>query len=263
MKKTRKSSDRGPRTLSLAELCEGIPDGEKELAAAWELGRERFGSLRSMSNRNKRGRRHRAVRVFAEGDQFFNQYALTFTVSQKWPKTPYADLTEDEKSEAFPNAPVFQQRLLKVFGSPSLSSPAEMITPQGQFKSPWNAALLGQLFGKKPGLVQTPYRLIKVDVTFPLEQIKPELVKLLKKHCPHERKRGGNQYATWLRNLGLYRAYRAGWPVKEMENCWKKALEGAKESENSEISKRSRFGPPKQKILQRIASIEELLGKVF
>lgn len=142
----KRSVQRPRRTLSLHELCEGITDSEKELAAAWELGRECAGRLRGMSNRNKRGRKYKAMRLMACGSEFFDDYALAFTASPKWPKTPYGELKEMEKVDAFPNAPIFQKKRLEAFRSSSLSAAAEMITPKGRFTPPWNATLLGQVF---------------------------------------------------------------------------------------------------------------------
>ena len=251
------------KCLSFAELCEGIDDSEKELAAAWELGRECAGRLRNMSNRNKRGRKYKAVRVMSCGNKFFNDYALTFTASPKWPKTPYGKLKELEKVDAFPQAPIFQKKRLEAFRSPSLSAAAEMITPNGRFTPPWNATLLGQLFDTTRRLDLTDYRLIKIDASFPFEQIRSEVLALLKKHCIHRRIKGGNRYSTWLRNLGLYRANRAGWSIHDMNECWRASHRAEKESDKSDLIEKKRFGPPKQKIAQRIDLIKDLLQQVF
>ena len=259
----KRSVQRPRRTLSLHELCEGITDSEKELAAAWELGRECAGRLRGMSNRNKRGRKYKAMRLMACGSKFFNDYALTFTASPKWPKTPYGDLKEMEKVDAFPNAPIFQKKRLEAFRSSSLSAAAEMITPKGRFTPPWNAALLGQVFETTRRLDPTDYRLIKIDASFPFEQIRSEILALIKKHCTHRRIKGGNKYSTWLRNLALYRAHRAGWRFEDMDECWQASLRAEKNSDKSVLIKKKRFGPPKQKIAQRIDMIKDLLQQVF
>ena len=251
------------KCLSFAELCEGIDDSEKELAAAWELGRECAGRLRNMRNRNKRGRKYRAVRVMSCGNKFFNDYALTFTASQRWPKTPYGKLKELEKVDAFPHAPIFQRKRLEAFRSASLSAAAEMITPKGRFTPPWNATLLGQVFETTRRLEPTDYRLIKIDASFPFEQIRSEVLALLRKHCPHRKTKGGNRYSTWLRNLALYRAHRAGWRFEDMDECWQASLRAEKESDKSDLTEKKRFGPPKQKIAQRIDLIKDLLQQVF
>ena len=245
----KRSVQRPRRTLSLHELCEGINDSEKELAAAWELGRECAGRLRGMSNRNKRGRKYKAMRLMACGNEFFDDYALAFTASPKWPKTPYGELKEMEKVEAF--------------RSSSLSAAAEMITPKGRFTPPWNATLLGQVFETTRRLDPTDYRLIKIDASFPFEQIRSEILALIKKHCTHRRIKGGNKYSTWLRNLALYRAHRAGWRFEDMDECWQASLRAEKNSDKSVLIKKKRFGPPKQKIAQRIDLIKDLLQQVF
>jgi hypothetical protein len=270
------------KILSLSELCEGIDDKEKELAAAWELAREVRGRLRGMTNRNKRGRKFQAIRTIAMGKEsildgklnywfheHFNSWALTFTKSKKWPNKAYKDLRDEEKWEAFPRAPVFQKEYLKAFGSPSLVSAAEMLTPSGKFKHPWNPSLLGQLFkpaGSGPDVsrpVTTNYRLIKIDSSFSFEQIRSEILSILKDHCYHQRSKGGNHYATWLRNLALYRAQKSGWGISEMEKCWERAR-AIQKTEKTDLTQRSKYGyPPKEKIQKRIDSIKKLLEDIF
>jgi len=265
-----------PHVLTLAELCEGIDDSEKELAAAWELAREVKGHLRQMTNRNKRGRKTQAIKAFLGGKdlitpgkknlwfhEHFNSWALTFPKSRKWPGTCYADLKDEEKWEAFPEAPVFQKSYLQAFKSDSLASAAEMITPHGGFKRPWSGEFLDQLFAPIPRPIRTGYRLIKIDTSFPMELILSEIGQILREHCPHQRPQGGNIWASPLRNLALYRAHKAGWGINEMEKCWKKAKELEK-NEKAELSQKKKYGsPPAQKIRARIELIKQLLKGVF
>jgi hypothetical protein len=271
-----KAEAASPPILTLAELCEGIDDREKELAAAWELAREVRGRLQEMTNRNKRGRKYRSARIFPMGKEakrtkgrnywfhdHFNSWALTFTKSKKWPKTAYRDLKPEERWEAFPEAPVFQKSYLEAFKSTSLASAAEMITPEGGFKSPWSGKLLDQLFHPGTRPVRTSYRLIKIDSSFPMETIRNEMNEILREHCPHKRSKGGNIFSTWLRNLGLYRAHKAGWGIKQMDDCWKRAR-ALEKSQKSYLTKRIKYGlPPRQKLQKRIDSIKHLLVDIF
>lgn len=271
-----KGKGTNPSVLTLAELCEGIHDTEKELAAAWEFAREVRGRLRHMTNRNKRGRKTQAIRAFLGGKELiipgaknfwfheqFNSWALTFTKSKKWPETAYGDLEDEEKWEAFPHAPVFQKKYLEAFKSESLASAAEMITPQGELKHPWSVALLEQLFGPTQRPIRTGYRLIKIDSSFPIEIIRSEINKVLEVHCPHQRSKGVNRWATRLRNLALYRAHKAGWEIEEMGECWERA-KALKKTEETDLTKKKKYGaPPKQKIQGRIDSIKQLLNDIF
>ena len=86
---------------------------------------------------------------------------------------------------------------------------------------------------------------------------------ILREHCPYKRSKGGNIFSTWLRNLGLYRAHKAGWGIKQMDDCWKRAR-ALEKSQKSYLTKRIKYGlPPRQKLQKRIDSIKHLLVDIF
>ena len=233
--RTTPSANRAFTSLNSAELCHNAKDGgkindlEMELAAAWEYSRQLYRSRKKaarifdrLRKTNRKRNRFLLSPVLTATPLFPNRYALTFLVSPKWPATPFGKLSEKQKRQAFPEAPIYLESL-KIPKLGSFMHPVENLTPRGSWASNWSTQVLEAEFSPRPAHFLSKRRLILIDTSYDLGRIKAQLEEIVDQEAPRRRIKGRNPYEAALKDLALLRAQEAGWDSNHFDELWKKA----------------------------------------